>query len=291
MMEQVGSAGDFIVDINETNAQQYLIEESNQRPVVVDFWADWCEPCKTLMPLLEKLANEYQGQFLLAKVNADEQQMIAQQLGVRSLPTVMVIKDGQPVDGFVGAQPETQVREILGKYLPKPWDGLLDQAREMLAAGNAGEALPLLRQAREDSGLRHDITLAYAAALLECNRLDDAEKVLEEVRMADQDSDWEQLVAQVKLKREAAKSPEIEALEQKVNANPDDLDALQQLAIQYNNAGMHAEALAALYSILQQDKEHHDGGTRKAMLDMIASLGKGDPLAAEYQRKLFGLMY
>jgi putative thioredoxin len=243
------------------------------------------------MPLLEKLANEYQGQFLLAKVNADEQQMIAQQLGVRSLPTVMVIQAGQPVDGFVGAQPETQVRELLEKFLPKPWDGLLDEARGLLAEGRAGEALPLLRQAREDSGRRHDITLAYASALIECHRLDDAEAILGEVRMADQDSEWEQLVAQCKLKREAAKSPEIEALEQRVNADPDDLEALQQLAIQYGNAGMHAEALAALFSILQQDRDHGDGGTRRALLDMMASLGKGDPLAAEYQRKLFGLMY
>ncbi len=282
---------DFIVEINETNAQQYLIDESMNRPVVVDFWADWCEPCKTLMPLLEGLANEYAGQFLLAKVNADEQQMIAQQLGVRSLPTVMVIKDGQPVDGFVGAQPETQVRELLDKYLPKPWDGMLEQAQQLLAEGQAAEALPLLRQAWEESGQRHDITLAYAGVLLECNRLDEADRMLGEVRMADQDAAWEQLVAQVKLKREAAKSPEIEALEQQVNENPDDLDALQKLAIQYGTAGMHAEALAALFSILERDKEHHDGGTRKALLDMIASLGKGDPLAAEYQRKLFGLLY
>ena len=105
---------DYIVNIDETNAQQILIEESSRRPVLVDFWADWCEPCKTLMPLLEKLAEEYQGQFLLAKVNADEQQGIAQQLGVRSLPTVMLIKDGQPVDGFVGAQPESQIRVFPG---------------------------------------------------------------------------------------------------------------------------------------------------------------------------------
>ncbi len=282
---------EFIVDIDENNAQQYLIEESHQRPVVVDFWADWCEPCKTLMPLLEKLANEYGGDFLLAKVNADEQQMIAQQLGVRSLPTVMVIKDGQPVDGFVGAQPETQVRELLEKYLPKPWDTLVIQAQQLLAEGKSGDAMPLLRQAWEDSGKRADITLAYATVLIECNRLDDADRVLAEVRLADQDAAWEQLVAQCKLKREAAKSPEIEALEQQVNANPDDLDALHQLAIQYNDAGMHAEALAALYSILEQDREHNDGGTRKALLDIIATLGKGDPLAAEYQRKLFGLLY
>ena len=282
---------DFIVDINEGNAQQYLIEESSTRPVVVDFWADWCEPCKTLMPLLEKLANEYQGAFLLAKVNADEQQMIAQQLGVRSLPTVMVIKDGQPVDGFVGAQPETQVREILEKYLPKPWDALLQDAQEKMAAGNVAEALPILRQAWEDSNQQHNITLAYASALIECNRLDDAERVLNEVRMADQDAAWEQLLAQVTLKREAARSPELEALESQAAQNPDDLDLRQQLAIQYADAGMHGDALEALFSILQQDREHQNGATRKALLDMIASLGKGDPLAAEYQRKLFGLMY
>ena len=97
------NASAHIVEIDESNAQQLLIEESMARPVVVDFWADWCGPCKQLMPILEKLADEYQGAFLLAKVNADEQQMLAQQLGVRSLPTVMVIKDGQPIDGFQGA--------------------------------------------------------------------------------------------------------------------------------------------------------------------------------------------
>ena len=280
-----------IVEINEGNAQQFLIEESQKRLVVVDFWADWCEPCKVLMPMLEKLAAEYRGEFLLAKVNADEQQMIAQQLGVRSLPTVMLIKDGQPVDGFVGAQPETQVREILEKYLPKPWDGLLLQGQALMEAGESAEALALFRQAFEDSGQRHDIRLAYCAALIECNRLDEADRLLEEVRMADQDAHWEQLVAQAKLKREAAKSPEMAALEQKLADNPDDLDARQQLAVQYNEAGMHSEALESLYFILQRDKEHSDGGTRKAYLDIIASLGKGDPLAAEFQRKLFGLMY
>ena len=114
------NASAHIVEIDESNAQQLLIDESMTRPVVVDFWADWCGPCKQLMPILEKLADEYQGAFLLAKVNADEQQMLAQQLGVRSLPTVMVIKEGQPIDGFSGAQPESAVREMLDKHLPSP---------------------------------------------------------------------------------------------------------------------------------------------------------------------------
>jgi putative thioredoxin len=282
---------DDIVNIDETNAQQILIEESSRRPVLVDFWADWCEPCKTLTPLLEKLANEYQGQFLLAMVDADKQQGIAQQLGVRSLPTVMVIKDGQPVDGFVGAQPEAQVREILDKYLPKPWDGLLAQALELLAAGDADEAVPLLRQACSDSGQRHDITLVYCQALIESGRLDEAGRVLESVRLADHDAAWEQLHAQLELKREAARSPEIEALERQLETDPENMDLKHQLAIQYTNNGLHREALATLFAILQIDREHGDGGTRKALLDIIATLGKGDTLAAEYQRKLFGLMY
>jgi putative thioredoxin len=282
---------DYIVNVDESNAQQVLIEESTTRPVLVDVWADWCEPCKTLMPLLEKLAHEYQGQFLLAKLNADEQQGIAGQLGVRSLPTVLVIKDGQPVDGFVGAQPESQIREILDKYLPKPWDGLLQQAQESIAAGDLQAALPLLRQAYDESKQRHDITLAYAHVLIELNRLDQAENILAAVRLADQDAGWEQMQAQLELKREAARSPEIDALEQQLEADPGNLDLRHQLAVQYSDNGLHKEAMETLISILEQDKEHGDGATRKTLLDIIASLGKGDPLAAEFQRKLFGLMY
>jgi putative thioredoxin len=281
----------FIVNIDESNAAQLLIDESYKRPVVVDFWADWCEPCKVLMPLLEKIANEYKGAFLLAKVNADQQQMITQQFGVRSLPTVMVMQNGQPVDGFAGAQPETQVRQMLEKYLPKPWDGLLQTAMEAMDAGNFSAALSPLRQAWEDSGRRLDITLAYARALIESLRLDEAETVLATVRLADQDAAWEQLRAQLEIKREAAKSPEIEALEQRLAAAPDDLDLRHQLAVQYTNSGQFKDAMECLIGILRVDLGHGDGATKKLLLDTIASLGKGDPLAAEYQRKLYSLLY
>lgn len=282
---------EFIVNIDEGNAARLLIDESHKRPVVVDFWADWCEPCKVLMPLLEKIAREYDGAFLLAKVNADQQQMITQQFGVRSLPTVMVIQNGQPVDGFAGAVPEGQVRQMLEKYLPKPWDGLLEMAREAMDAGDFASALTPLRQAWEDSGRQLDITLSYARCLIESMRLDEAEAVLADIRLADQDATYEQLQAQLQIRREAAKSPEIEALEQKLAASPEDHDVRHQLAVQYTNAGQFRDAMEHLIHILRLDLNHGDGATKKLLLDTIASLGKGDPLAAEYQRKLYSLLY
>jgi putative thioredoxin len=282
---------DFIVNIDESNAARLLIEESHTRPVVVDFWADWCEPCKVLMPLLEKIATEYQGAFLLAKVNADDQQNIAQQFGVRSLPTVMVIKDGQPVDGFTGAQPETAVRQMLEKFLPAPWDGLLQLANESMQNGDFAAALTPLRQAWEESGRQHEISIAYAHCLIESMRLDDAQAVLDTIMLADHDAAYEQLVAQLELKREAAKSPEIDAREQQLAAEPDNHDVRARLAIQYTNAGRFRDALENLITILQQDLNHADGGTKKVLLDTIASLGKGDPLAAAYQRKLYSMLY
>ena len=280
-----------VVDIDQNNAQQYLIDESFNRPVVVDFWADWCAPCKQLMPLLEKLADEYAGAFLLAKINADEQQGISQQLGVRSLPTVMVFKDGQPVDGFAGAQPETAVREMLQKHLPSPWDAKIAEATELLDQGDTAGALALLRAAWEESDKVLDITLAYAGALVEANRLDEAEEVLSEVRLVDRDALHEQLMAQIELKREAGKSPEIEALEAELAGDESDHAVRVKLAVQLTTGAHYRDALEHLLVVLRADRDWNNGEAKRLYLDTIASIGKGDPLAAEYQRKLFSILY
>ena len=280
-----------VVVIDQTNAQQILIDESFNRPVLVDFWADWCEPCKQLMPLLERLADEYAGAFLLAKINADEQQGIAGQLGVRSLPTVMLFKDGQPVDGFTGAQPETAIRELLQKHLPSPWDAKIAEATDLLDQGQTADAVALLRAAWEESNRQLEVTLAYAGALLEANRLDDAEAVLNEVRLVDRDAVHEQLMAQIELKREAGKSPEVEALEADLEANPDSHDVRVKLAVQLTTGGQYREALEHLLHVLRIDRDWNNGEAKRLYLDTIASIGKGDPLAAEYQRKLFSILY
>ena len=285
------NAANHIVDIDESNAQTLLIEESLKRPVVVDFWADWCGPCKQLMPILEKLAAEYQGTFLLAKVNADEQQMLSQQLGVRSLPTVMVIKDGQPVDGFSGAQPESAVREMLDKHVPSPLADALTEAEQLLAEGDIPGALALYRGAWEDSGQKPEFTMAYAGALIVANRLDEAEALLKDIKMVDQDARYEQLMAQIELQRQAARSPEVEALEADLAGDEQNHEVRIKLAVQLSSHGQYREALEHLLVVLRADRDWGNGEAKRVYLDMIATIGKGDPLAAEYQRKLFSLLH
>lgn len=280
-----------VVEITLHNAQQYLIDESRLRPVLVDFWADWCAPCKVLMPILEKLAAEYGGAFLLAKVNADEQAEIAAQFGVRSLPTVVVMKDGQPVNAFQGAQPEPAIRKLLDEYLPKPWDLKIEEAQDKIAAGDLAGALLDLRQAHEESGRRSDIGMMLAQVLLMLNRSEDAAALLKAIPMKDQDQLYQQLVAQLELQQEAAKAPEIQELEARLNADPDNRDIAYELAVQFSQHQFQREALELLLDLLKKDLDFRDGGAKKVYLDILATLGKSDPLAVEYQRKIYNLLY
>ena len=280
-----------IVEVSAENAQQVLIDESMKRPVVVDFWAESCEPCKTLKPLLVKLAMEYDGQFLLATVDCDKQQAISSQFGIRNLPTVMIIKDGQPIDGFAGEQTEHAIRELLGKHLPKPWDLAHQQAQQQMGEGRYSDALPALRQACESSNQQNDILMSLIHCYIELNRCSEAQELLANIKLANQDKLYEQLKAQLELKQQAAKTPEIQALEEKLNNNPNDMDSAFQLALQFNNHNQHREALELLYAILQSDRDFQDGAARKSLLDIIKTLGNQDPLATEYQKKLFSLLY
>lgn len=280
-----------IVTVTAENAQQQVIDASFGKLVVVDFWADWCEPCKVLQPLLEKIAGQYPGDLLLAKINVDEQQMLASQFGVSSLPTVMLIKEGQPVDGFSGAQTEMQIRELFDKYLPKAWEATLGQARAFLDEASYSDALPLLRQALEESNQLPQIATLSALCYAELNRIEEAEALLATIKLADQDGVYEQAVALVELKKQSANSPELDKLSAAHEQNPDDLNTSYALALQLNAEGQHRQALELLLELFKRDRSFNDGAARKALTDILATLGKGDPLAVEYQRKLFTLLY
>ncbi len=279
------------IEVTRENAQQAIIDASFKQLVLVDFWADWCAPCKALLPILEKVVRENEGSLLLAKVNCDEQQAIAGQFGVRSLPTVVLMKDGQPVDGFVGAQPEAAVRAMLEKHLPKPWDILLGEALELLDGGDAVAAAAPARSAWELSGKRPDIAKVYVEILLQTARLEEAQAVLGAIPMVEQDADYERLLADLELKQQASDTPEIQSLLLALENAPGDKDLGFQLAVQFSQAGRQRESLELLFGIVAADREFRGGEARKTLLDIIRALGKGDPLAAEYQRKLFSLMY
>lgn len=279
------------VSINETNAQQLLIEESQKRLVIANFFIENSEQCTQVKQILEKLAVEYNGDFLLGNINAAEQQMLAQQLQVQALPTVMLIKDGQPVDGFAGPQTSANIRQLLDKYLPKPWDKQLLQAQELIANKAFPDAIALLRQAHQDSAQRSDIGLVLAQCYLAVNRIEEAELLLEKIPLVDQDNLYKQLLAQIHLQKTAAKTPEIEALEAANIKDPDNLAIKMQLAVQYYQEQQAKQALEHLLQILRIDKEFQNGEAKRTMLDIFKSLGNKDPLVAEYQRQLFSLLY
>lgn len=286
-MEQLASSN--IVHMTPDNFQQIIVEESANRLVMVDFWADWCEPCKSLMPILEKIAAEYPDDLLLAKVDCDEQQQISMQFGVRNLPTVILVKDGQPVDGFAGAQPEGEIRTLLEKHLPKMEDTLLTQAGELIAQGQYEEAFPLVKSAFDAAPERTDIKFALIDTYIELGRLSNARELLDSVLMADQDSTYQALSGKLELAEKASQSPEILALEEAAEKNPDDLQIKVDLAVQYQQNNRQEEALAMLFKVVQKDLNF--GDARKVLLDTINALPEGDSLAGTYRRKLYSLLY
>jgi putative thioredoxin len=180
---------------------------------------------------------------------------------------------------------------MLDKHLPKPWDALLAQALQCLESGDAAGALTPARNAWEQSNKRPDIARVYAEVLLEMRRLEEAQAVLAAIPRVEHDADYERLVAELELKQQAADTPEIQALLEARARTPEDVDIAFKLAVQYSQVGRSREALELLYEIVRRDREARGGEVRKTLLDIIKALGKGDPLGAEFQRKLFSLMY
>lgn len=281
---------EHIINITEANLHQTL-EQSAVTPVLFYFWSARSQHCEQLTPLLDGLAAQYQGQFILAKVDCDAEQMIASQFGLRAIPTVYLFQNGQPVDGFQGPQPEEAIRALLDKVLPREEELKAQQAAELVAEGRHAEALPLLKEAWQLSNHNSEFGLMLAEVQIALNRSEDAQAVLKTIPLQDQDSRYQGLLAQIELLKQAADTPEIQLLQQQVQDSPDDALIASQLALQLHQVGRNEEALELLYRHLQKELTAGDGQVRKVFMDILAALGTGDALASQYRRYIYALLY
>ncbi|KHT19630.1 co-chaperone YbbN [Pectobacterium carotovorum] len=286
MLEQQAT----IVDVNESNLHQVL-EHSTTLPVLFYFWSGRSQHCLELEPVLDKLAQEYAGQFVLAKVDCDAEQRVAAQFGLRSIPTVYLFKDGQPLDGFQGPQPEEAIRELLKRALPKEEELKVAQAQQLIQEDKLPEAMQLLKDAWQLSQQRSDIGLMLAEVQIQIKRSEDAEAVLATIPLQDQDTRYHSLVAQIELLKQAADTPEIQHLQQQLDADPQNADLAVQLALQLHQVGRNEEALELLMGFLKKDLAVANGSARKTLMDIMAALGTSDALAARYRRQLYSLLY
>ncbi|MEQ9772735.1 co-chaperone YbbN [Pectobacterium jejuense] len=286
MLEQQAT----IVDVNESNLHQVL-EHSTTLPVLFYFWSGRSQHCLELEPVLDKLAQEYAGQFVLAKVDCDAEQRVAAQFGLRSIPTVYLFKDGQPLDGFQGPQPEEAIRELLKRALPKEEELKVAQAQQLIQEDKLPEAMQLLKDAWQLSQQRSDIGLMLAEVQIQINRSEDAEAVLATIPLQDRDTRYHSLVAQIELLKQAADTPEIQHLHQQLEADPQNAELAVQLALQLHQVGRNEEALELLMGFLKKDLAVANGSARKTLMDIMAALGTSDALAARYRRQLYSLLY
>jgi putative thioredoxin len=279
----------YSFDVDTADFQEKVIAESHRAPVLVDFWAEWCAPCRALKPILEKLAVDYGGRFILAKMNSDRNQELAAQLGVRGIPNVKAFVDGKLVDEFTGALPEAQIRAFIDGLLPSPAEPLRVAAQEARARGDAEVAASLLADARELDPANEDVLLDLAEIHIDTGRTDAAQALLDPLEHRVRDTT--RLAAlQARLKLVAAGGgADPAALAARIAANAGDLDARLQLAHAHALAQDYRPALEQLLGIVRRDRKWQDEAARKTMLDLFALLGGNaqyDDLVREFRIQL-----
>ena len=286
------STSKFVVELEQEQFESEVVQKSHTTPVLVDFWAPWCGPCRNLSPVLEKLADEYAGAFLLAKINTDENPDLALAFQVRSIPQVVLFQEGKPVDQFAGAIPEAEIRRFLKPYCPTEIDKLFALAQRNMDAGQEEEALILLQKVVAREPQHSPARLALAKLFIGKHELEPALAHLEAIPfLADEREAADRLRQVIGFQAECESAGGQATLRKNLEGNPGDLAARMALASCLAAAGQHREALEEFLAVVARDKHYRDDSARKAMLAVFSLIGERSDLAEEFRGRLARTLY
>jgi putative thioredoxin len=283
------TADTHVFDVREDNFEAEVLQASLTTPILVDFWATWCGPCKTLGPMLEKLAAEFHGAFRLAKVDVDKSQQLAAMFGIRSIPTVMLVKDGQILDGFQGALPEGQLREFLLRHV-QPLDGAANDELEA-APESPEESINRIQQAIAAEPERAELKLDLALALMRAGNADAAEAELASLpaNLAT-DARAVRLRSQLDLARALKGAPSLAELQQRVQADAGDWAARDLLGVRLLLEGDAPAGLDQFLVTLEKARDWNDGQAKKRLLAAFTTLDDAE-LVGRYRRRMASLLF